>query len=72
MRGLFGLVLLVWWLFAVSMYVYGVFLSFCASVILGIISIFIAPGAFVFGVVNLFFSVNLPEMIVHWLTTHQG
>jgi hypothetical protein len=72
-----GVVLL--WLFyfclaalGIGLGFYGVYLAFCASVILGVVTLFFPPASLSFGVIQFFFNVNLPAMIVQWLTAHHG
>lgn len=57
---------------SVGFSIYGVYLAFCASVILGIITLFVPPAAFAFGAIQLFFHTNLPNMILEWLSSHHG
>jgi hypothetical protein len=45
---------------------YGIYLGFSASVILGIIILFIEPLPLIFGLVQLFGHVNLAQKIVEW------
>lgn len=52
--------------------IYGIVLAFSASVILGVISIFIQPMPLVFGAAQFFFHVNLPVLIMTWISSHQG
>jgi hypothetical protein len=44
---------------------YGIYLAFSASIILGIIALFVQPSPFVFGVCMVF-GKNIPEIIQAW------
>lgn len=46
--------------------VYGLIIAFNASILVGIVCIFVPPSPFVFGVCS-FFGYNLPEILVNWL-----
>lgn len=52
--------------------VYGIYLAFCASLILGVATLCIPPAALIFGVVQFFLHTNLPVMVVQWLQSHSG
>lgn len=47
--------------------IYGLVLAFSASIILGIITLFVEPAPLIFGLVMLFFDKNLPELIMQFL-----
>lgn len=53
-------------LFALS--VYGIYLAFCASIILGVIVLFTPPSGAVVGAVMFFFGKDLAFMLVEFLT----
>ena len=66
-----GLILLVAY-FAVivgllGLTLYGIYLGFCASIILGIIMIFLEPSGLVVGAVYVFFGKDLAAMLIQWL-----
>lgn len=50
--------------------IYGAYLAFTASILLGIVALFVEPAPLVFGAAMLFWKVNLPVMIVAWLAHH--
>lgn len=50
---------------AAGLSIYGVYLAFSASIILGIITLFVQPSPFVFGVCAAF-GKNIPEIIQAW------
>ncbi len=54
----------------VGLSVYGVYLAFCASVILGLIMLVVCPSFTIVGAVMFFFKVNIPVLIMHWLNAH--
>lgn len=66
------LFVLAWACFAIGISVYGIYLAFCASVILGLISLFIQPAPLVFGLGKFFFGLNLPVMLMTWIHAHGG
>lgn len=71
--GVIGLVLFILFIagliiFPIAMSIYGIYLAFSASIILGIAALFVEPAPFVFGVVMFFFDKNLPQMIVDFLS----
>ena len=79
MKGTAALLILAWYVLCIALAVgstalsiYGIYLAFCASVILGVVTIFVPPAALSFGAVQFFFHVNLPTMILQWLATHHG
>lgn len=53
--------------FMIAMAVYGVYLAFCASVVLGIIVLFVQPSPTIIGLVMFFFNKNIAQMIVDFL-----
>jgi uncharacterized membrane protein YvlD (DUF360 family) len=76
MRSVSVLVVL-WWMFCAAMAlftaglsIYGIYLAFCASVILGIVTLFVSPAGLTFGAVQVFLHTNLPVMIVQWISNH--
>lgn len=46
--------------------IYGVVLAFKASIVLGILSLFVEPAFMIYGLVMLFGGVNIPEQIMEW------
>jgi uncharacterized membrane protein YvlD (DUF360 family) len=77
MKNGLGVLVVLWYLFCLAIAlcsfgfsIYGIYIAFCASVILGIATIFIAPAAVTFGVVQVFFHTNLPQMILDWFSNH--
>lgn len=48
---------------------YGLYLAFSASVLLGILALLIEPSPLIFGLFMLFANVNLAERIVAWAST---
>ena len=67
--GLIGyLVIIAWFLFALTMAAYGLYLAFSASIILGIIVLVVQPSPLVIGLVMLFFHKNLAQMLVDFLS----
>jgi hypothetical protein len=64
MNAIIGLVYLSIILFLFGMAVYGVYLAFSASILLGIICLFLSPAYSVFGFLMIFFGINLPALIV--------
>ena len=59
-----------WGLGIFGLSIYGVVLAFSASVVLGILSIFVQPAPLIFGAGKFLFGVNLPVMIMAWLHAH--
>lgn len=49
--------------------IYGIILAFKASILLGVVALFVEPAPFVFGIVMMFGGINLPERIVAWVTS---
>ena len=47
--------------------IYGLYLAFSASIILGIIVLIVEPSPLIIGLVMLFFQKNLAQMIVDFL-----
>lgn len=68
MRGLLGLIVVLGALVlafgAIGLSIYGLVLAFQASVILGLLALFIEPFPLVFGVAMFFFSTNIPQLIM--------
>jgi len=56
------------WAFLLGMTIYGLYLAFSASIILGILAFIIEPSPLIFGVVMFFFDKDLPQMIVDFLS----
>lgn len=53
--------------FIISMSIYGLYLAFSVSILLGLVCIIIEPSPLVFGVVMFFWDKNIPELIMGWL-----
>jgi hypothetical protein len=51
---------------AFGIFIYGLYLAFSASAVLGLISLLVEPSAFVFGLVYLVTGTNLAQQIVHY------
>jgi hypothetical protein len=64
MNAIIGLIYLFVVLFLFAMAIYGVYLAFSASILLGIICLFLSPAYSVFGFLMFFFGINLPALIV--------
>lgn len=56
------------WAGLLAMTIYGLYLAFSASIVLGIIALIVEPSPLIFGLVMFFFSKNLPEMILAFLS----
>lgn len=66
--GIIGyLMIFAWVFFAIAMMVYGLYLAFSASVILGIIVFLVEPSPLVIGLVMFFFQKNLAQMLIEFL-----
>ena len=50
--------------------IYGLYLAFSASIILGIIVLFVEPAPLVIGLVMMFWHVNLATEIMSWIAQH--
>lgn len=48
--------------------IYGLYLAFSASILLGIIALFVEPSPLIIGLVMLFFHKNLAQMLMDFLT----
>lgn len=55
------------WALGIICTLYGLYLAFSASIILGIIVLIVEPSPFIIGAVMLFFDKNLAQMIVDFL-----
>ena len=55
-------------LFSISVSLYGLYLAFSASIILGFLALMVEPSPLVFGLAMLFFENNIPETIVNYLS----
>jgi len=55
--------------FSLGLSLYGLYLAFSASIILGLFCLFLEPSPLVFGVAMFFFDKNLPELIINWLNS---
>ena len=65
--GILAYIALAFGLVATSLY--GLYLAFSASILLGIVTLFVEPSPLIFGLVMLFTGTNLPEKIVAWFNT---
>lgn len=54
---------------AIGMSIYGLILAFSASIVLGILTLFVEPAPFIFGAVMFFAGTNLPQKIMNWYNT---
>lgn len=66
--GFFALIAL--WVTLVFGTIYGVYLAFSASIILGIIVLFVEPAPLIIGLVMMFMHVNLATEIMSWIAQH--
>lgn len=62
------LLVFAFWGFMLFSTVYGLYLAFSASILLGIIVFIIEPSPLIIGLVMLFFDKNLAQMIVDFLS----
>ncbi len=53
--------------FAIGLTLYGLWLAFSASIILGIIVLFVEPSPFIIGAVMFFWDKNLAQMLIDFL-----
>lgn len=65
--GLYMLTALCVMLGSFALSIYGIVLAFSASVILGILTLFIQPAPLIFGAVMFFFEKDLAQLIVNAL-----
>lgn len=63
-----GLLLLLFIMFMLGCTVYGLYLAFSASILLGILVLFLEPSPFVIGFVMICFEKNLAQMLLDFLT----
>lgn len=52
---------------SLALSIYGICLAFSASIILGIIVLFIQPAPFIIGLVMFFLEKNLAQEIMNWI-----
>ena len=65
--GVVGIIMaLLFFCFIVGISIYGLYLAFNASIILGIIALVVEPSPFVFGICGLF-GTNIPMIIQQWI-----
>jgi hypothetical protein len=69
MKGLFALGYLAFWLFMACMWCYGIYLAFCASLIIGFLALILEPSPVIFGLVMFFFEKDLAQIIYNWLAS---
>lgn len=66
--GIIGVLLMVGiWAGLIASTIYGLYLAFSASIILGIIVLIVEPSPLVIGLVMLFFHKNLAQMLLDFL-----
>lgn len=63
-----GLIILLFVLFSLSCAVYGLYLAFSASFILGILALIIEPSPFILGFVMFFFEKDLAQAMIDFLS----
>lgn len=67
--GLIGIVLYVGIILGLlATTIYGLYLAFSASILLGVIVFFVEPSPFLIGIVMLCFHKNLAQMLIEFLT----
>ncbi len=59
-----GVVGICLWITSIALTIHGLYLAFSASVVLGIIALFVEPSPLLFSLVYLLAGVNLPEKIM--------
>lgn len=69
MKVIVGLLYLAFVLLLLASTVYGLYLAFSASIILGIIVFICEPSPAVIGLVMFFFDKNIPELLMQWLNS---
>ncbi len=68
--GIIGVILVACVPFAVIAFsIYGLYLAFSASIILGLIVFLVEPSAFVIGLVMFFLHKNLALVIMNWMNS---
>lgn len=67
MKAIFGLIFLTWWLSAIGLTIYGLYLAFSASIVLGVIVLVVEPTPFILGVLALFGHPEVAHKIAAWL-----
>jgi hypothetical protein len=63
---LFSLMALTFWATAVGLSIYGLYLAFSASIILGIVAVFVEPAPLVLALVEILAHRHLAQEIVNW------
>ena len=53
----------------VAISIYGLYLAFSASILLGLLALLVEPSPLIFGLIMLFTGTNLPEKIVQWFSS---
>lgn len=67
--GIIGyLLIFAWFIFALVAAIYGIYLAFSASILLGIVVFIVEPSPLVIGLVAMFFHKNLAQMLIDFLT----
>jgi hypothetical protein len=53
---------------AIGFSIYGIYIAFCASIIMGIICFFTPPSGLIVGLVYFVWGKDIPQLIVNWLS----
>ena len=61
------LMIFAWVIFCLCMAIYGLYLAFSASILLGIVALIVEPSPLVIGLVMFFFHKNLAQVIMDYL-----
>lgn len=56
------------WAFLILGTIYGLYLAFSASILLGIIVFIVEPSPLIIGLIALFFHKDLAQLLVDWLS----
>lgn len=64
---IFFLSLFSFWAFMLSVTVYGLYLAFSASILLGLVVLVVEPSPAIIGLVMLFFEKNLAQALIDYL-----
>jgi hypothetical protein len=67
LSGIFGLFAISLFLFVISVSMYGLVLAFKASLLIGVLALFIEPAPFVIGMMYLFSDINLAQKLADFL-----
>ncbi len=66
--GGFGLIGLAFGIFMLIASIYGLYLAFSASILLGIVCFFVEPSPLIIGLAMMAFHKNLAELLIQWLS----